>query len=125
MIRTIFNKRDGIYPKKYASHLILSISFLCTLLFSVSSCKNEEIDPITEGCIKVEIKGISNGIVEALAIDSDLVWQIRFNESDLNGLPVIVEDIIEIHIISYQTDALQFDVSSVPSITCDKVSYCQ
>jgi hypothetical protein len=54
-----------------------------------------------------------------------LVWQIRFNESDLKGLPVMANDIIEIHIISYETDKLQFDISSVPSITCKKVNYCQ
>ena len=123
MKKNYFSSLVDNHSKKKASRLVLSISFLCTLLFSFSSCKNE--GPITEGCIKVEIKGISNGIVEAWAIDSDLVWQIRFNESDLNGLPVMANDIIEIHIISYETDKLQFDISSVPSITCKKVSYCQ
>ncbi len=110
--------------KKIISFLILLVTISVTSCF-LPSCSNEDSDPITEGCIKVEIKGIGNGIVYVWALESDYLWRITFYESDLNGLSVKTGDIIEIHIVKYEKDLIQLTDTDKPSITCQKINYCK
>ena len=110
--------------KKILSTLILMVSISATSVL-LPSCSDNDSDPITEGCIKVEIKDINNGMVSAWALESDYVWRITFYESDLNGLSVQAGDIIEIHIIKYEKDLIQLTDTDKPSITCQKINYCK
>ena len=111
---------------KHLFFTLLFYALIASVTFFFCGCSdNRSDDPITEGCTKVKIKGIDNGIVYSWAIDSQYVWEIRFNEADLNGLPIIIEDIIEIHIVKYKQDLIQYYYGGVPSITCQKINYCK
>ncbi len=105
----------------------------------LQSCKDEEehetenkmehndteiSDSLKGKCITVGIAGISNGLVSSWAIGMEKDWHIRFNASDLNELSLSVGDTIDVKIIEYEYDFLQYGYRG-PYITCQKVTSCQ
>ena len=112
------------------SHFILALILLTTsILFP--SCNNEEtsqpdtidIDSITGKCITLEIKGVNNDLVTGWSIGLDNVWNIRFHASDIQGFPLHVGDTIDIRILQYERDIIQFAYLG-PYITCQKICIC-
>jgi hypothetical protein len=81
-------------------------------------------DPITNDCTIVEILSITDSFIYSMAIESDLIGQIRFYGKDLNGLPINVGDTISIQIVKYEKDLVQLAFPA-SSITCQKVRICK
>ena len=106
--------------RHFFSSLILFVAITSATLLT-SSCSDEDND-----CITVEITRVEDERVYARALGSREFYYIEFDIKDLGGREVQGGDIIDIHLIEYETPTdVYYPMFASPPIVCILIELCK